>query len=85
MYGLDWMDFVEKSDILTEQEWEKYCDSTDYLIDNNLWETREGKILKLSMMGTDHIKNCIKMLVRNEYEEGFVFNFVKELIKRNEL
>lgn len=89
MYALDNLDFLDyeycEADIASEHDFERYCNSEDYLIENDLWKTKEGKTIELSKMTTSHIKNCIKLLVRTEYEEGFVFNFVKELIKRNEL
>ena len=51
-----------------------------------LWETKEGKTLSVKEMTTSHIKNCIRMLQRNNspFADIYVPMFEKELIDRGE-
>ena len=38
---------------------------------NNKWKTREGKVMKLSEMTTDHIINSLNMILRACNREGW--------------
>lgn len=51
-----------------------------------LWETKEGKTLSVKEMETSHIKNCIRMLLRNRspFAEVYVPMFENELARRGE-
>lgn len=53
---------------------------------DGLWETREGKTLKVTDMTTSHIQNCLRMLKRGNspYADPFIGMFEKELERRGE-
>lgn len=57
-----------------------------------VWETKDGESLYISEMGTNHIKNCMKMLSNqvkenehSEYTIDYLASFEEELEKRNRI
>lgn len=53
---------------------------------HGLWQTKEGKTLSVKEMETSHIKNCIRMLLRNKSPFAYIYvpMFEKELTEREE-
>lgn len=49
-------------------------------VHNDEWRTREGKVLKLKDMSTDHIKNCMRMIGKSD---DFYYAFEAELKRRS--
>ena len=50
-----------------------------------IWTTKDGKKLFVKDMDTNHIKNCIKMICRNNPTISCFTAMIKELIKRGEI
>ena len=46
--------------------------------DNRVWKTKDGKEHVIKDMTTDYIKNCIKMLDRNNATKIKVYKYLKE-------
>lgn len=51
-------------------------------VNNDEWRTREGKVLKVKDMTTQHIKNCMRML--GGPVDDFYYVFEAELARRGE-
>lgn len=50
------------------------------------WTTRDGYVLKIKQMRTDHIFNCLALLYKKEAKERPEYQaFLKELFRRGEL
>lgn len=50
-----------------------------------IWTTRDGEELFVDEMDTKHIKNCVKMIYREEGAVNCFTAFIGELIKRGEI
>lgn len=49
------------------------------------WKTKDGSVLKIVDMDTSHIRNCIKLLADNGYEDSLIMQEMRyELKKRPE-
>ncbi len=53
---------------------------------HGLWQTKDGDWLHVTEMGSQHIKNCIRMLERNNspFADIYIPMFKKELERREE-
>jgi hypothetical protein len=53
---------------------------------HGLWITKYGRYLHVSEMETNHIRNCTKMLERNNspFKDVYIPMFEKELAKRGD-
>lgn len=53
-------------------------------IESGEWTTKDGSVMKVEKMSTDHIKNCIALMKRrkDDYAECWVARFEKELDRR---
>ena len=54
----------------------------DYLLKNNLWESRNKKIIPISEMSTIHIINSINKIKRENWRPYYLQPLQKELTKR---
>lgn len=68
--------------------WDDYKD--DYLDDlflyddsYDVWTTKDGDMIKLQDMTTEHIENCLRMLRRYYNECGWIDAFEEELAMRD--
>jgi hypothetical protein len=54
------------------------------LLENNLWETRDGSIISITNMTTNHIKNCIRMIYKanGNWRHDYLRLFEIELRRR---
>jgi hypothetical protein len=54
------------------------------LLENHLWETRDGSLYNIRDMETTHIKNCIKMIYRSngQWRHSYLRLFESELRRR---
>lgn len=50
-------------------------------VNNDEWQTRDGKILKVKDMTTTHIKNCMRLIGESD---DFWYVFEAELKRRGE-
>ena len=53
---------------------------------HGLWQTKDGDWLHVTEMGSQHIKNCIRMLERNNspFADIYIPMFKEELERRKE-
>lgn len=53
---------------------------------HGLWQTKDGDWLHVTEMGSQHIKNCIRMLERNNspFADIYIPMFKEELERREE-
>lgn len=51
-----------------------------------LWVTKDGRYMRINEMETSHIRNCIRMLNRNDspYKDPYIKAFEEELAERKE-
>lgn len=50
-------------------------------VNNDEWRTRDGKVLKVKDMTSEHIRNCMRMIGKSD---DFYYVFEAELEKRGE-
>lgn len=48
-------------------------------VNNDEWRTRDGKVLKVKDMSTEHIRNCMRMIGT---QDDFYYVFEQELKNR---
>ena len=64
-------DVVEK-DQCFELRWEpqKYYTAADgKTYPDEVWETKEGQLYQIQDMSEEHVKNCLRMIIRNNREK----------------
>lgn len=64
-------DVVEK-DQAFELRWEqqKYYTAADgQSYPDEVWETKEGQLYQIQDMSEEHVKNCLRMIIRNHREK----------------
>lgn len=66
---------LEDSVIEAEQEQE-------HLLENQLWKTKDGRILPISLMSTQHIRNSLKKISRDNWRTAYAVLLKVELQKR---
>ena len=66
---------LEDSVIEAEQEQE-------HLLENQLWKTKDGRILSVSSMSTQHIRNYLKKISRDKLRTAYAVLLKAELQKR---
>lgn len=52
------------------------------LLENQLWETKDGRILPVSSMSTQHILNSLKKISRDNWRTAYAVLLKAELQKR---
>lgn len=50
-------------------------------VNNDEWRCRDGRVIKLKDMTTDHIRNCMRIITEND---DFWYVFEAELKRRGE-
>lgn len=75
---LDNMDFLNTEEYNREEAEHKEYDYTPF------WVTIDGDTLRIKDMTTSHIRNCMGMIEKSDFEwRGELYSFLKEeLIKR---
>lgn len=66
---------LEDSVLEAEQEQE-------YLLENQLWKTKDGRILPISSMSTQHILNSLRKIRRDNWRKPYGYLFNEELKRR---
>lgn len=66
---------LEDSVIEAEQEQE-------HLLENQLWKTKDGRILSISSMSTQHILNSLRKIRRDNWRRPYGHLFNEELKRR---
>lgn len=66
---------LEDSVLEAEQEQE-------HLLENQLWKTKDGRILPVSSMSTQHILNSLKKISRDNWRTAYAVLLKAELQKR---
>ena len=66
--------------------WEEVSIRAENNAKHGLWITKDGRYLHVSEMETNHIRNCTKMLERNNspFKDVYIPMFEKELAKRGD-
>ena len=64
-------------------------DEIEFQLENQMWETKEGQLIPISKMTTEHIQSCLSfMKIRDIITDGWRLRFkpllVAELIRREE-
>lgn len=49
-----------------------------------VWETKNGELLNITDMETDHIKNCVKVIKEHNWRRVYLPIFIQELKDRGE-
>lgn len=49
-------------------------------VNNDEWRTKDGRVLNIKDMSSDHIRNCMRMIGE---DDDFYYAFEAELRKRN--
>ena len=52
------------------------------LLENQLWKTKDGRILSISSMSTQHIRNSLKKISRDKWRTAYAVLLKAELQKR---
>ena len=52
------------------------------LLDNQLWKTKDGIILPVSSMSTQHIRNSLRKISRDKWRTAYAVLLKAELQKR---
>lgn len=52
------------------------------LLENQLWKTKDGRILPVSLMSTQHIRNSLKKIYRDKWRTAYAVLLKAELQKR---
>ena len=70
----------------SQKKFESLCIEAAMEASKGIWRTKDGRVLKVEEMGVEHIKNCIRMLERNNvpFRAPYVRMFTEELEKRGE-
>ena len=66
---------LEDSVLEAEQEQE-------HLLENQLWKTKDGRILPVSSMSTQHIWNSLRKISRDNWRTAYAVLLKAELQKR---
>lgn len=64
-------------DLVLEAEQEQ-----EHLLENQLWKTKDGKILPVSSMSTHHIWNSLRKISRDKWRTAYAVLLKAELQKR---
>lgn len=70
-FGLFEKEFASKSN-----------EGTQFLLDNKIWLTQSFEMLPISDMTTDHIHNCLNLIVVNHWRTAWHPLFIEELKRR---
>lgn len=70
----------------SQKRFESICIEAAMEASKGIWRTKDGRVLMVGEMGTGHIKNCIRMLERNNvpFRAPYLKMFIDELQKRGE-
>ena len=70
----------------SQKRWESICIKAESEASKGMWRTKDGRVLNVEDMGTEHIQNCIRMLERNNVpiRKPYIIMFTKELHRRGE-
>jgi hypothetical protein len=70
----------------SQKRWESICIKAEIEASKGIWRTKDGRVLKVEEMETGHIKNCMRMLERNNVpiRKPYIVMFTKELHRRGE-
>ena len=52
------------------------------LLENQLWKTKDGRILSISSMSTQHIRNSLRKISRDKWRTAYAVLLKAELQKR---
>lgn len=52
------------------------------LLENQLWKTKDGRILPVSSMSTQHIRNSLRKISRDNWRTAYAVLLKTELQKR---
>lgn len=52
------------------------------LLENQLWKTKDGRILPVSLMSTQHIRNSLRKISRDKWRTAYAVLLKAELQKR---
>ena len=68
------------------EKWEELSIQAHNNASHGLWITKDGRYLHVSEMETSHIRNCIRMLERNDspFKDTYIPMFEKELAERGD-
>lgn len=84
--GSDYLADTEFERDVAINRWEKLSIKVQSDIMHGLWRTADGRILSVHEMSSNHIRNCMAMLKRNNnpFEEQYRKMFENELAERKE-
>jgi hypothetical protein len=70
----------------SQKRWESIFIKAEIEASKGIWRTKDGRVLKVEEMETGHIKNCMRMLERNNVpiRKPYIVMFTKELHRRGE-
>lgn len=68
------------------ERWEELSIRAHNNASHGLWITKDGRYLHVSEMDTSHIRNCMRMLERNDspFKDVYIPMFEKELAERGD-
>jgi hypothetical protein len=58
-------------------------ETEQFMLENQVWETQNGDLVKIKDMSTNHIKSCIRLIKKYQWRTQFLEAFTAELSKRN--
>ena len=71
------MSEVNDSDWIGEYEWDDERDR----ISNSIWETKDGTLIPVSDMSTNHIQRCIFCIKKYKFRYEWIVSFGKEWLE----
>ena len=85
-YGNEYMAEHEYERDEAMKRWESICTNVAMEASHGIWHTLDGRIMHVEEMETEHIRNCIRMLKRNNnpFWKFYKPMFEGELAKRGE-
>jgi hypothetical protein len=57
-------------------------EAEQFQLENHLWETKDGSLIEISNMSTEHIKNAIHLIYKYQWRTQFLRLFEQELRHR---
>lgn len=77
---LDNMDFLDTEEYNREEaEYRAYLNDSEDFDYTPCWITKDGNTLRIKDMTTSHIRNCMRMIERSDFEwRGELYSFLKK-------